>query len=294
MVCVFSKSDKSLSSFMDKLRSKKQNKVQQQQAASAIHLFYAMETPTRLKNKSLVAHHRVSPDIKAEKPNDIGSGKINTGREVKGHTFIHKSQSPDQKDQTNQSWRAEYQRLVDEIEVRHYSPKTLKSYRSWVRKFQTFTRSKKPKSLDAHDVKRFLTYLAVEKKVSASSQNLAFNPLLFFFKKYLNAAKEFVWQWFFPTKSLTFVKEDNEYRRYHLHETHVQRAIKKAVTKARITKRASAHALRHSYASHLLEANFDIRTIQKLLGHSDVRTTMIYTHMVKPRTIKEAKGPLDL
>jgi site-specific recombinase XerD len=76
--------------------------------------------------------------------------------------------------------------------------------------------------------------------------------------KYPNAAKAFIRQWFFPAKSLTFVKQDNEYRRYHLHETHVQRAIKKAVTKARITKRASVHTLRHSYAGHLLEANFDI------------------------------------
>ena len=112
-------------------------------------------------------------------------------------------------------------------------------------------------------------------------------------KKYKDAGKEFIWQWFFPAKSLTFVKGVKENRRYHLHDTHVQRAIKKAVGKARLTKRATAHTLRHSYASHLLEANYDIRTIQELLGHSDVRTTMIYTHTVRSRTLKESKSPLD-
>ena len=112
-------------------------------------------------------------------------------------------------------------------------------------------------------------------------------------QKYKNAARELIWQWFFPAKTLTLVPKAKELRRYHLHESHVQKAIRSAVKKSRIPKRVTSHIFRHSFASHLLQANYDIRTIQELLGHSDVRTTMVYTHTIKSLTIKEAKSPLD-
>ncbi len=112
-------------------------------------------------------------------------------------------------------------------------------------------------------------------------------------RKWKSASRELVWQWVFPAKTLTFVPDKGEYRRYHMHESVFQKALHAAVRQARIPKRVTAHTFRHSFASHLLLNNYDIRTIQEMLGHSDVRTTMIYTHTVKSRTHKERKGPLD-
>ena len=113
-------------------------------------------------------------------------------------------------------------------------------------------------------------------------------------KKYKNAGKEFIWQWFFPAPTLTFIPKLREQRRYHLHESHVQSAVKEAAARAAIPKRVSPHTFRHTFASHLLLADYDLQTIQKLLGHSDIKTTMIYLQTVPSLTLKEAKSPLDL
>ena len=316
-----------------------------------------------------------------------------------------------------------WQQTLDEaknvIRLRHYSLSTEKTYLGWMGRFKIYMNDHEPHLLEANDMKKYLTHLAVHGRVSASTQNQAFNALLFLYrhilhvemddftsvarakrkinlpavlsrdevkkilssldgpyllmaqlmygcglrlmeclrlrikdvdfendllmvrsgkgqkdrslmipgkireelakhvasakeihdqdvkmgygevslpnaleKKYPGAPKEWGWQWVFPAEKLSVDPRTGKVMRWHIHPSAIQRAVKEAVMKAGLPKKASCHTLRHSFATHLLEAGHNIRTIQELLGHKHVNTTMIYTHVIRKKPY-EISSPLD-
>jgi len=318
------------------------------------------------------------------------------------------------------AWKAVADEMIRMLRLKQLSHNTERTYLTWLRSFYKFLNGTPPAALETAHIKQYLTYLAAERRVAASTQNQAFNALLFFYRHILgkdvgdisdtvrarrkrrlpvvltkneverllshipegvnrlmtqllygcglrlrecvklriqnidferlrltiragkgdkdretilpesiipqleaqlekshllfekdrnqdipgvelpnalerklpNAGKEWGWQWVFPSHKLSTDPRSGIERRHHVHPSNLQRHVKRATTKARITKRVTVHTLRHSFATHLLENGYDIRTIQELLGHSSVRTTMIYTH-VAGKNLMGVKSPLD-
>ena len=170
--------------------------------------------------------------------------------------------------------------------------RTEEAYIGWIKRFILFHGKRHPLERGEDEITRFLADLAVHGHVSASTQNQALCALVFLYGSIHTPTANGAGSGSFRAFQISLDPRSGERRRHHLHESVRQRAVKEAARNIGLTKPASCHTLCHSFAAHLREDGYDIRTIQELLGHQDVKTTMIYTHVLN-RGGQEVYSPMD-